>query len=195
MHGGPGMPIMYLAHEFQRGLEDDFIVVQWDRRGAGKSYSARLPLDHLTSNQLVDDTVEVSQYLRDRFGQRPIVIVGHSWGTYVALRAVAERPDLYLAYVGVGQMSDADPLTTGASQRSLVREAAKIRGLTSIETSMSSTDAPTEDEMFKTGGELHSASSFLPLIWNEGHGVSRRENLVSYLNRSYRFLAEQLRLD
>ena len=37
LHGGPGMPMMYLAHEFQRPLEEDFLVVQWDRRGAGKT--------------------------------------------------------------------------------------------------------------------------------------------------------------
>ena len=38
LHGGPGMPTMYLAHDFQRDLERDFVVVQWDRLGAGKSY-------------------------------------------------------------------------------------------------------------------------------------------------------------
>jgi pimeloyl-ACP methyl ester carboxylesterase len=38
LHGGPGMPAMYLAHSFQRELEKEFVVVQWDRRGAGKSY-------------------------------------------------------------------------------------------------------------------------------------------------------------
>ena len=38
LHGGPGMPAMYLAHAFQGELEKEFVVVQWDRRGAGKSY-------------------------------------------------------------------------------------------------------------------------------------------------------------
>ncbi len=37
LHGGPGMPAMHLAHAFQRELEKKFVVVQWDRRGAGKS--------------------------------------------------------------------------------------------------------------------------------------------------------------
>src|SRR5512132_1751373 len=43
LHGGPGMPAMYLAHAFQRELENSFTVVHWDRRGAGKSYSKRVP--------------------------------------------------------------------------------------------------------------------------------------------------------
>ena len=38
LHGGPGMPTMYLAYAFQRPLERDFLVVQWDRRGEGKSF-------------------------------------------------------------------------------------------------------------------------------------------------------------
>lgn len=41
LHGGPGMPAMYLAHAWQSGLERDFVVVHWDRRGAGKSFLAR----------------------------------------------------------------------------------------------------------------------------------------------------------
>jgi hypothetical protein len=38
LHGGPGMPSMFLAHAFQHSLERDFLVVHWDRRGAGKTY-------------------------------------------------------------------------------------------------------------------------------------------------------------
>ena len=30
LHGGPGMPAMYLGHRFQRPLEKDFVVVHWD---------------------------------------------------------------------------------------------------------------------------------------------------------------------
>src|ERR1700682_253684 len=44
LHGGPGMTQMYLAHRFQAPLEEDFVVVQWERRGAGKSYRADLPM-------------------------------------------------------------------------------------------------------------------------------------------------------
>ncbi len=57
LHGGPGMPAMYLAHAFQRELEKDFVVVQWDRRGAGKSYSKTLPVESLTDAQLLSDAL------------------------------------------------------------------------------------------------------------------------------------------
>src|SRR6202158_3247699 len=65
LHGGPGMPAMYLAHAFQRELEKDFVVVQWDRRAAGKSYRADIS-STLTTEQLVADTVELTNLLRGR---------------------------------------------------------------------------------------------------------------------------------
>jgi len=71
LHGGPGMPAMYLAHAFQRELEKDFVVVQWDRRAAGKSYREDVS-DTLTSEQLAADTVELSNRLRERFRQEKI---------------------------------------------------------------------------------------------------------------------------
>ena len=51
LHGGPGMPAMYLAHSFQRELEKEFVVVQWDRRAAGKSYREDIS-STLTRNSL-----------------------------------------------------------------------------------------------------------------------------------------------
>jgi pimeloyl-ACP methyl ester carboxylesterase len=165
LHGGPGMPAMYLAHAFQRPLENTFVVVQWDRRGAGKSFDARVPVDRLTVNQLIADTIEVTDYLRDRFRQRRILLVAHSWGTYVGLRVVAEHPERYIAYVGTGQMSDADPLATRNAQRTLVQAGARARELHDVDARITHGEVPTEDDLFASGGELRTASSFLPLIW------------------------------
>ena len=67
LHGGPGMPTMYLAHEFQRELERRFVVVQWDRRGAGKSYAARFPVESLTVRRALTDLFELTGILRKRF--------------------------------------------------------------------------------------------------------------------------------
>jgi pimeloyl-ACP methyl ester carboxylesterase len=81
LHGGPGMPAMYLAHAFQRDLEKDFVVVQWDRRAAGKSYREDIT-STLTTEQLVADTVDLTNVLRARFHQNKIYLVAHSWGTW-----------------------------------------------------------------------------------------------------------------
>jgi pimeloyl-ACP methyl ester carboxylesterase len=48
---------------------------------------------------------EVTNYLRHRFGQKQINLMGHSGGTFLGLQAVAQAPELYHAYIGVAQMS------------------------------------------------------------------------------------------
>jgi pimeloyl-ACP methyl ester carboxylesterase len=79
-------------------------VVAWDQRGAGKSYSALDPTDTFTTEQLVADTVEVTNYLRDRFDEEKIYLVGQSWGSTLGVLAAQQHPELYHAFVGVGQM-------------------------------------------------------------------------------------------
>jgi pimeloyl-ACP methyl ester carboxylesterase len=86
------------------GLEQDFVVVAWDRRGEGKSYSAIDPTDTLTLDQHVADTIEVTNYLRDRFDEEKIYLVGQSGGSTIGALAAQQQPELYHAFVGVGQM-------------------------------------------------------------------------------------------
>lgn len=86
------------------GLEHDFVVVAWDRRGEGKSYSAIDPTDTLTLEQHVADTIEVTNYLRDRFDEEKIYLVGQSGGSTIGALAAQQQPELYHAFVGVGQM-------------------------------------------------------------------------------------------
>jgi len=86
------------------GLEQDFVVVTWDQRGAGKSYAALDPVDTLTLDQMVGDTVEVTNYLRGRFDEDKVYLVGNSWGTILGVLTVQRQPDLFHAFVGTGQM-------------------------------------------------------------------------------------------
>lgn len=85
-------------------LEQDFTVVTWDQRGAGKSYAAIDPIGTLTLAQMVSDTVELTDYLRQRFGQEKIFLVGQSWGSTLGVLTVQQHPERYHAFVGVGQM-------------------------------------------------------------------------------------------
>jgi pimeloyl-ACP methyl ester carboxylesterase len=105
IHGGPGMPEYWLTQYYPTGLEDHFTVVWWEQRGAGISYSADIPPETMTAEQFVDDTIEVTNYLRDRFGQEKIYLMAHSWGSYIGIQAAAREPDLYYSYIGVGQIS------------------------------------------------------------------------------------------
>ncbi len=162
LHGGPGMPAMYLAHAFQRELEKDFVVVQWDRRGAGKSYREDIN-STLNSEQLVADTVELTNVLRNRFHQGKIYLVGHSWGTYLGMLVIARHPELYRAYVGIGQLARSSPIA--GIQDEYIRQSARRKGdQDAIEELTQKGASVRETLLFKFGGEIHDSTSFLPLL-------------------------------
>lgn len=108
VHGGPGMPEYWLNDKYPTGLEDYFTIVWWDQRGAGLSYSTDIEDDTMTTKQFVDDTIAVTNYLRNRFGKEKIYLMAHSWGTYIGMQAVDKAPELYNAYIGVGQDVNVD---------------------------------------------------------------------------------------
>ena len=101
--GGPGGTDLG-AMRADVGLEQHFVVVTWEQRGVGKSYAALDPADTLTLERMVADTIEVTNYLRERFDQDKIYLVGNSWGTILGVMTVQRHPDLFHAYVGTGQM-------------------------------------------------------------------------------------------
>ena len=108
VHGGPGMPEYFLTDDYPTGLEDYFTVVYWDQRGAGLSYSSNIDKSTITVDQYIDDTIAVTNYLRERFGKEKIYLMAHSWGTYFGIQAVQKAPQLYNAYIGVGQVTNQD---------------------------------------------------------------------------------------
>ena len=164
LHGGPGMPAMYLAHAFQRPLEEHFLVVQWDRRGAGKSYAAREPSESLTVERTLGDLFELTQLLRRRFHRPRVFLVAHSWGTAFGLAAVRRHPELYAAYVGMGQLVP-DTAAADSAQRLLVLRAARGQDQQGILARVGDSGLSVrEDDLFKVGGELRGATSFLTLL-------------------------------
>jgi pimeloyl-ACP methyl ester carboxylesterase len=109
IHGGPASPDMPLSYTFQQPWEDFFTVVQWDQRGAGKTYRANDPkaiAAGMTVEQMTNDATAVVQYLRKTYGKRKIFVIGHSWGSILGLNLAHQHPELLYAYIGVGQMID-----------------------------------------------------------------------------------------
>jgi len=106
VHGGPGMPEYWLTQRYPTGLENHFTVVWWEQRGSGLSYNLDLPPGSMTAEQFIADTLEVTRYLLNRFGKEKIYLMGHSWGSYISIQAAAQAPELYYAYIGMGQVSD-----------------------------------------------------------------------------------------
>ncbi|MDQ1292175.1 MAG: proline iminopeptidase, partial [Actinomycetota bacterium] len=104
LEGGPGGSGAGSSRVVFGELEQDFVVAVYEQRGAGLSYPAFEPASTLTLDRAVGDTVEVVQYLRDRFDEQKIYLLGESWGTVLGVLTVQRHPELFLAYLGSGQM-------------------------------------------------------------------------------------------
>lgn len=110
LHGGPGWVAMPTSWYFQRGWEEYFTVVQWDQRGAGKTYVANDPAavaPTMTRERMIADAEEMVAWLRKEFGKDRIFVLGHSWGSYLGVELAQRRPDWLHAYIGIGQISNA----------------------------------------------------------------------------------------
>lgn len=162
LHGGPGMPMMYLGHAFQRDLEKHFVVVHWDRRGAGKSYDAGIGWKPSVRSNL-DDLHALAGWLHHEFPGRKLILAGHSWGTYLGLLAVRERPDLYDAYVGTGQMSG-DHKRDNAARVPFFRHEAEKRGDTKMLARLAKGNEPNGDDLFAYDAEIVGTHGFMRLL-------------------------------
>lgn len=107
VHGGPASPMSPLTWMFQRPMEEYFTVVNWDQRAAGKTFleaDINSISDTIKIEQYVDDAVNLASYLTKRYKKNKIILAGHSWGTVIGLKAALKCPDLFYAYVGIGQV-------------------------------------------------------------------------------------------
>jgi pimeloyl-ACP methyl ester carboxylesterase len=114
LHGGPGASMGALAHKAYPHWDEYFTVVNWDQRGAGRTWSrnGKNGSGELTIGRMVVDGVELAEALTRRFPGRPIVLFGWSWGSLLGIEMIRARPELFAAYVGAGQVVD---MTRGES--------------------------------------------------------------------------------
>jgi len=109
IHGGPGYVSMPMSWWFSRDWEEYFTVVEWDQRGAGKTYLLNDPAKiapTLTLHRMVDDAEEMADWIRKALGKERIFVMGHSWGSYPGLQLAKRHPEWLYAYIGVGQLTD-----------------------------------------------------------------------------------------
>jgi len=104
LHGGPGGSVLPWVDLFHTPLlEANFTVVHWDQRGAGSSYSSELTVDDISPELLVADTLELSNSLRERFGQDKIFLAGQSWGSALGFMTLAKDSSPFLAFIPISE--------------------------------------------------------------------------------------------
>lgn len=106
LHGGPGGSLGALFRRYNAALEDHFLVVTWEQRGAGRSYVRDIPTASMTVARFVHDLGEVIALVRKRFDKDWVVLLAHSWGTILGTLYAHRHPEHVAAYLGVGQIAN-----------------------------------------------------------------------------------------
>ena len=175
LHGGPGSANIAKLRLQVPELEQHFVVVNWDQRGAGKSASLGFDYSTLSIAQMISDAQELVNYLKVRFGVEKIYLMGFSWGTVIGLLLAEQSPQDFYAYIAVSQEVD----TAEAEHLSLeyVRQVARQAGdeqaiseLARIVPAYQSEDwfsqITTERKwLLHYGGVYHTTSSYIREIW------------------------------
>ncbi|MFC4442545.1 alpha/beta fold hydrolase [Caulobacter henricii] len=104
LHGGPGNPISPFADALYGPWEKDVTLVQWDQRGAGKTFGRNPDNAPLTIEGMAQDGIEVATYLTAHLGQKKVVLVVGSWSSVLGVHMAKARPELFQAYIGTGQL-------------------------------------------------------------------------------------------
>lgn len=108
LHGGPGSPTTYVDYCWQDELTDEYTLVSWDERGCGRSYYRNADVDPdndtLSFESQLSDLDALVDYVCHRFGQKQVIIMGHSYGSVLGSRYALSHPEKVSAYIGIGQV-------------------------------------------------------------------------------------------
>lgn len=103
LHGGPGSPeyVFFQSQIKSLYLDHFYTVCYMEQRGSGMLFENN---KNLTVEILVSDIKKFSVYLCQKFKQEKIILMGHSWGTWLGLQATIEFPELFSCYIGISQL-------------------------------------------------------------------------------------------
>ncbi|WP_449397401.1 alpha/beta fold hydrolase [Chryseobacterium wanjuense] len=99
-------PITPYKDVLYKDLEKDFIIVQWDQRGSGRTYGRNNPPEELSSEylkshpltmeQMTSDGIVLSTYLLKHLHKKKIILAGTSWGSALGVKIVTKSPELFM---------------------------------------------------------------------------------------------------
>jgi pimeloyl-ACP methyl ester carboxylesterase len=153
LHGGPGSVMSPYDEAIYGQWEKDFILVNWDQRGAGRTFGKNAPAElnedywienPLTIEQMTSDGIELSEHLLKHLGKQKIILIGTSWGSVLGVSMSQNRPDLFYAYVGHSQVVNSSESEINAYQK-LLKMAETTNDQTSLEKLKSLGSPPYED--------------------------------------------------
>jgi pimeloyl-ACP methyl ester carboxylesterase len=113
--------------------EADLTVVQWDQRGAGRTYLRNGPDPDLAVDRVAADGVELATWLRSELGVPSVVLLGSSAGSVIAGRMARRAPEHFSCVVGANQLAPGSRAASWARTREALRAAGSRRPLRRLE--------------------------------------------------------------
>lgn len=174
--GGPGGTQMAAVRHELAELEKHFVIVNWDQPGSGKSYYAT-NIQNITVQTYIQDGHALTEYLKERFSQEKIYLMGESWGSALGIFLVHEYPESYHALIGTGQMVDF--AETERMDYAKAMEIARNNGDTVLIEKLTANGEPPyygKDVTWKSAVYLNHLNSYMdsnPSIRNPGYNTLR----------------------
>ncbi|MCQ6563809.1 alpha/beta fold hydrolase [Paenibacillus mendelii] len=134
IHGGPASPYSIFS-PLLRSWEKHFTIVQWDQRGAGKTFTrnGKDGSGPITFSRLAQDGIELVEYLCNKIQQQKVILIGSSVGSLIGIMMAKRRPDLFYAYVGTDQNSPDPQYLTHQLTMDSLRNAGHAKGVQLVE--------------------------------------------------------------
>lgn len=125
IHGGPASPMGYVSAYYQKELESELTIINYDQRGCGRTYYANDCDANSNIGLLVDDLNSIVEYAKKRFGKNNVIIAGHSWGTVIGSIYVQKHPENVSCYIGISQITSLYENKLNAAKTALEKDAIK----------------------------------------------------------------------
>lgn len=113
---------------------------------------------------MISDAKELIEILQKRFGQEKVYLVGHSWGTYLGMLLIQRYPQMFHAYIGIGQLAYLGKENVEIQDRFIRQKAIETGRKEAIEELEKQGARVREKWLFQFGGEIYNATSFDPLV-------------------------------
>jgi pimeloyl-ACP methyl ester carboxylesterase len=185
LHGGPGDPISpYADSVYGPAWQKSFTLVQWDQRGAGRTYGKSGPSieSTLTIDRMVKDGIEVAEFLTNHLYKKRIIITGGSWGSILGVYISKSRPDLFYAYVGTAQVVNMKPNSGYEKVLTLARAAGDQKAVAELD----AIGPPPWDALRKLGTLLR---------WQQIYEAKRASQIITPSSLSAEYAGAQDRAD
>lgn len=108
LHGGPGSSDCFVTYLFADKIDEDYTFVTWDQRGAGRTYEHNKKSDSLNKtvnfDRALSDLDELVDLMCQKFNQDKVIIMGHSYGSFLGINYVYKNPEKVARYIGIGQV-------------------------------------------------------------------------------------------